>query len=128
MQVEHQIDPHGGTEQDPSAVRLVRLARLAVNGHDRRTMALQAERHDAGDGAVDQAQANALAGPHRLVGARPAVQRHQVAEAAGHCGLHPIVEPGGDAAVARQSPIGDEPQQIAIDGDGLAFLDDQWAR
>jgi hypothetical protein len=103
------------------------IAGLPVDCHDHGTMALDAQRHDSRQRAVDQPQAHALAGPHRDLVGQCTVDGHRVADAAGHSGFHGIAEAGRDLGCGRQSPIRQHPDNVAIDRDRLGLFDDQRA-
>ncbi len=90
-------------------------------------MTLETQCHDSRQRAVDDAQADPLASPHRLVCRHGAVDRHRVADAARHRRIHRIAEAGGNLCIRREPPVGQQPQNVAIDWDGFRLLDNQCA-
>ena len=105
----------------------MRLAGLSVDRHDRRLVPLEAQRHHARQRAIDEPQAQPLAGFHRLVGARAAVERHDIANMARHRIVHGVAETPAELAVGIQTPVREHPDEVAIDRDGFPFLDDERA-
>ena len=125
LHVEQDVGAHGRAEEDAACLRLVRIAGLAVDRNNHRTMALEPQRHDAGERPIDEAQPDALASPHLLVHGDRTVERHQVADPAGHRRFHPVAEAGRDLPVRCESPVGEHPQNVAIDRHRLGLVDDQ---
>ena len=78
-------------------------------------------------GRVDEAQPQAFASAYRLGVRDRAVERHRVANPAGHPSFHHVAETRCNLRIRRQSPIGEHPQHIAIDRDRYCFFDDQRA-
>jgi len=105
----------------------VRFARLSVDGYNRRAVPLEAQGHHAGEGAIDQAEAQTLAGFYRLIAGNGAVQCDDIADVAGHGRFHAVAEARSDPAVRGQTPVRHHPDEIAINDDGRGFLDDERA-
>ena len=99
LHVDDDIEPHAGAKRQTSALGLVRLARLSVDCHDRRLVPLEAQRHHARQRAIDEPQAQPLAGFHRLVADRAAVERHDIANMARHRIVHGVAETPAELAV-----------------------------
>lgn len=127
LHVDDDIEPHAGAKRQTSALGLVRLARLSVDCHDRRLVPLEAQRHHARQRAIDEPQAQPLAGFHRLVADRAAVERHDIANMARHRIVQGVAETPAELAVGIQTPVREHPDEVAIDRDGFPFLDDERA-
>jgi hypothetical protein len=101
----------------------MRIAELAVVDHDHRLMPLEPNatiRVSAALAIRSRTAYRAL----RLRCQDTAIDCDGVPDTTGHTGSHPIAEAWSDPSGVVQPPI---LEQIAIDGDRLAFLDDQRA-
>ena len=122
--VDDQIGTHRGSEQQSPIFERMRVAGLAVIGHDNRLVALEPKRGDPGERRVDDAKPHPLAGPDGYAAGNPAVDRHGVANTARDARFHAVAEPARDPSAIVEPPILEEPQQVSINRDLLGFLDD----
>lgn len=67
------------------------------------------------------------ASPDRLLCRPGAVQRHYIADTAGHGRFHGVAKAGRDLRLRRQAPVGEQPENVTVNGDRRSFLDDQRA-
>jgi hypothetical protein len=125
IHIEHEIGPHGRSEDDPAAGRLMRLDRLAIERHDRRPMVLELQPEDPRIGSIDQTEAQSLAGAHREALQDAPVDRDRVADPAIVAAVHEAAEVVADLGVWQQTPVVQHPRDVPVDLDRLALLDDQ---
>src|SRR5262245_8224668 len=112
--VEHKVCTLCRPEHD--SARSVRPDRLAVESDEPGLVAVELEAVDARVGCVDEPQADALARPHAEGLEDRAVYGHRIADATGVARIHEAAEIAGDARLAIQPPIGQDPDDIPVHG------------
>jgi hypothetical protein len=90
-------------------------------------MPVEPKRDDPGEGGIHDAKTNAFPGFYRRTFRNPAIERDGVADAARHAGFHMVAETGRDPPVFLQTPILNNPSDVAIDRYRFALIDDQRA-
>ena len=97
--------------------RLVGRDGLTVERDHRRPVVLELEREDARVGGVDQPQPQPLARPHREGLGDAAIDRDGVADPAVVARIHEVAEVVADLGVRQQTPVVEDPGDVAIDLD-----------
>ena len=125
--VDDQVRPHAGADQQRLvfAERARRRQRLAVERDQPGRQALEAQAEDPGVGGIDQAQPQALAGPHGLTVGQPPVDRDRVADAAGVGHVAEIEKVLDDPRLPVQAPVVEQPDELAIHRRRVRFVHDQ---
>ena len=125
--IDDEVGAHCRPEHHPTAFRRMRIARLAVIGDHHRIVGLETKRNDPGECCIDDSDPDPLPALHRYTVGNPAIQSNGIADPAGHPGFHAVAKTRSDPAFLVETPILDEPQEIAVDSDPLTFFDDQCA-
>jgi hypothetical protein len=128
IHVDNEIGAHGRPKHQPTVFGHIRFAWLTVVSDDHGSVAFEAKPNDPGERRVDNPKPHPFPGLHAYAVGNSSIDRDCIADTTGHSGFHAIAETSSDASVVVQPPILDEPQEVTIDGNRFALIDDERAR
>ncbi len=125
--VEDQIGSHRGPEDHSSAIRRVGLDRLPVERDDERLVPGEFEAEDPRRRGIDQAKPDALAAAYGKPIGHAAIDRDGIPDPSRHAHFHRAVEAAGNRGVLFETPVPQDPDDVAVDSQRLRLFDDEGA-